>query len=92
MAGRGAEPGPTVATLTRAQVRQQRRIELARTRLGQATSTRERCWVVADFLYGACADPALATEAERCAELDRLAAPVLALIRDPEEGTHDHSR
>lgn len=77
--------------LTRADVRRERRRAYFTGRFAAAGSVRDRCWVVADFLAAAVNDKAL-SEPEKCALLDDLAAPVLALIRDPEEGEHDHSR
>ena len=77
--------------LTRADVRRERRRAEFTRRLAAAGSVRNRCRVVADFLAASVNDRAL-SEPQQCALLDDLAAPVLALIRDPEEGEHDHSR
>lgn len=79
------------ATLTRLDVRRERRrVEFTR-RHGAARTVRDKARVVADYLAAAVNDRAL-SEDQACALLDQLAAPVLALIRDPEEGEHDHTR
>ncbi len=77
--------------LTRAEVRQARRRAEFTTRLRQATTVRARARVVGDFIAASATDRSL-SESEACAVLDELAAPVLELIRDPEEAAHDHAR
>lgn len=80
-----------MATLTRTDVRaERRRVEFTR-RLAACSSVRGRTRVVTDYLTAAVLDRSL-TDEQACALLDRLAGPVLAIIRDPEEGEHDHSR
>ena len=77
--------------LPRVDVRRERRRTFFAARLAEKESVRDRCRVVQDFLAASVNDRRL-SEPEKCALLDDLAAPVLALIRDPEEGEHDHSR